>query len=74
MAVSTPICGRTVQQVTVLGFGEGSPRIFGKDKEAYTLINGAPDLCITYCESASVYSGSEGCYGEALVERQRVQL
>ena len=51
--------------------GEGVLRTFGRDKEAYALINRALDLGITYCESARAYSGSESYYGKALGERRR---
>jgi predicted aldo/keto reductase-like oxidoreductase len=72
MSIPTRILGRTDQQVTTLGLGgEGILRTFGQDKEAYTLINRALDLGITYCESARAYSGSEIYYGKALGERRK---
>jgi predicted aldo/keto reductase-like oxidoreductase len=58
--------------VTILGLGgEGVLRSFGRDREAYALINRALDLGITYCESARAYSGSESYYGKALKGRRR---
>ena len=64
--------GSTGVEVTALGLGgEGVLRSFGREKEAYTLINRALDLGITYCESARAYSGSESYYGKALKERRR---
>jgi len=72
MSLPTRILGRTGHQVTILGLGgEGVLRTFGRDKEAYALINQALDLGITYCESARVYSGSEAYYGKALGERRK---
>ncbi|MDA8083169.1 MAG: aldo/keto reductase [Nitrospiraceae bacterium] len=63
--------GRTGTEVTILGLGgEGVLRTFGREKEAYRLINEAIDLGITYCESARAYSGSEAYYGSALKERR----
>jgi len=72
MSIPTRILGRTKQLVTILGLGgEGVLRTFGRDKEAYNLINRALDLGITYCESARAYSGSETYYGKALGERRK---
>jgi predicted aldo/keto reductase-like oxidoreductase len=72
MAIPTRILGRTGQEVTILGLGgEGVLRTFGHDKEAYSLINRALDLGITYCESARAYAGSEAYYGKALKERRK---
>ncbi len=72
MALPTRILGKTGQEVTILGLGgEGVLRTFGRDKDAYTLINRALDLGITYCESARAYSGSEAYYGKALGERRK---
>lgn len=63
--------GKTGVDVTILGLGgEGVLRTFGREKEAYQLINRALDLGITYCESARAYSGSESYYGLALKERR----
>jgi len=63
--------GRTGQDVTILGLGgEGVLRTFGREEEAYRLINRALDLGINYCESARAYSGSESYYGLALQERR----
>jgi aryl-alcohol dehydrogenase-like predicted oxidoreductase len=63
--------GKTGQDVTILGLGgEGVLRTFGREKEAYRLINRALDLGVTYCESARAYSGSESYYGLALKERR----
>jgi aryl-alcohol dehydrogenase-like predicted oxidoreductase len=65
------ILGRTGAQVTILGLGgEGILRTFGREREAYGLINRALDLGITYCESARAYDGSESYYGKALRERR----
>jgi len=64
--------GKTGIDVTILGLGgEGVLRTFGHEKEAYQLINRALDIGITYCESASAYSGSESYYGLALKERRK---
>jgi aryl-alcohol dehydrogenase-like predicted oxidoreductase len=63
--------GGTGVEVTLLGLGgEGVLRSFGFEREAYTLINRALDLGITYCESARAYDGSESYYGKALRERR----
>lgn len=63
--------GRTGVHVTVMGLGgEGVLRTFGRDAEAYELINRAIDLGLTYFESARAYSGSESYYGRALQERR----
>jgi len=63
--------GKTGIDVTILGLGgEGILRTFGHDKEAYSLINRAIDLGISYFESARAYSGSESYYGSALSERR----
>jgi aryl-alcohol dehydrogenase-like predicted oxidoreductase len=57
--------------VTIMGLGgEGVLRTFGREHDAYGLINGALDLGITYFESARAYSGSESYYGLALKERR----
>jgi predicted aldo/keto reductase-like oxidoreductase len=57
--------------VSILGLGgEGVLRSHGFEREAYTLINRALDLGITYCESARAYDGSESYYGKALRERR----
>jgi predicted aldo/keto reductase-like oxidoreductase len=72
MAIPTRILGKTGQPVTLLGLGgEGVLRTFGRDKEAYALINRALDMGITYCESARAYSGSEAYYGKTLGERRK---
>ncbi len=63
--------GKTEEHVTIVGLGgEGILRTYGYEKEAYSLINRALDLGITYCESARAYSGSESYYGKALKERR----
>jgi len=63
--------GRTGVDVTILGLGgEGVLRTFGREKEAYTLINRAIDLGLNYFESARAYAGSESYYGKALKERR----
>jgi len=63
--------GGTGVDVTILGLGgEGVLRTFGREKEAYRLINRALDLGVNYCESARAYSGSESYYGLALKERR----
>ncbi len=72
MSIPTRILGRTGQKVTILGLGgEGVLRTFGRDKEAYALINRALDLGITYYESARAYSGSESYYGKSLGARRQ---
>lgn len=71
MSLPKRLLGRTRQEVTAFGLGgEGVLRTFGREKEAYALINRALDLGITYCESARAYSGSESYYGRALRERR----
>lgn len=63
--------GRTGVEVTIMGLGgEGVLRTFGRDEEAYQLINRAIDIGLTYFESARAYSGSESYYGRALGERR----
>ncbi len=63
--------GKTQVQVTIMGLGgEGVLRTYGREKEAYGLINRAVDLGIGYFESARAYSGSESYYGPALRERR----
>jgi len=72
MTIPKRILGRTGQAVTILGLGgEGVLRTYGRDREAYRLVNRALDLGITYCESARAYSGSEAYYGQALRERRK---
>jgi predicted aldo/keto reductase-like oxidoreductase len=72
MELSKRKLGRTGVDVTVLGLGgEGVLRTHGREREAYSLINAAIDLGITYCESARAYSGSESYYGKALKERRK---
>ena len=71
MAIPRRRLGRTGVDVTILGLGgEGMLRTFGREKEAYSLINRSLDLGVTYCESARAYSGSESYYGLALKERR----
>jgi aryl-alcohol dehydrogenase-like predicted oxidoreductase len=71
MALLKRRLGKTGIDVTILGLGgEGVLRTFGRDKEAYALINRAIDLGISYFESARAYSGSETYYGGALSERR----
>ena len=63
--------GKTGMEITILGLGgEGVLRTFGREREAYSLINRAVDLGINYFESARAYSGSETYYGLALKERR----
>jgi predicted aldo/keto reductase-like oxidoreductase len=63
--------GRTGVDVTILGLGgEGVLRTFGREREAYELINRAIDMGINYFESARAYAGSESYYGKALKERR----
>jgi aryl-alcohol dehydrogenase-like predicted oxidoreductase len=72
MTIPKRVLGRTGREVTILGLGgEGVLRSFGRDREAYALVNRALDLGISYCESARAYSGSESYYGKALKERRR---
>jgi predicted aldo/keto reductase-like oxidoreductase len=72
MTIPKRVLGRTGREVTILGLGgEGVLRTYGRDREAYALINRALDLGISYCESARAYSGSESYYGKALKERRR---
>jgi predicted aldo/keto reductase-like oxidoreductase len=72
MTIPKRVLGRTGQKVTILGLGgEGVLRSFGRDREAYALINRALDQGISYCESARAYSGSESYYGKTLKERRR---
>ena len=67
--------GSTGREVTVLGLGgEGVLRTFGRDREAYALVNRALDLGITYCESARAYSEARSYYGKALQERRNGHL
>jgi aryl-alcohol dehydrogenase-like predicted oxidoreductase len=64
--------GKTGVEVTIMGLGgEGVLRTFGREHEAYGLINRAIDLGINYFESARAYSGSESYYGLALKERRK---
>ncbi|MBI5102425.1 MAG: aldo/keto reductase [Nitrospirae bacterium] len=72
MDIPKRLLGRTGQDVTIIGLGgEGVLRTFGRETEAYRLINRALDLGINYCESARAYSGSESYYGLALKERRQ---
>jgi aryl-alcohol dehydrogenase-like predicted oxidoreductase len=72
MAIPKRKLGKTDTEVTILGLGgEGVLRTFGRDREAYDLINRAIDLGINYFESARAYSGSESYYGLALNERRK---
>ncbi|MEJ2717852.1 MAG: aldo/keto reductase, partial [Deltaproteobacteria bacterium] len=72
MAIERRKLGRTGVEVTIMGLGgEGVLRTFGRDEEAYRLINRAIDIGLTYFESARAYSGSESYYGKALRERRR---
>lgn len=58
--------------MTILGLGgEGVLRTYGREREAYRLINGALDSGLTYFESARAYSGSEEYYGKTLGERRK---
>jgi aryl-alcohol dehydrogenase-like predicted oxidoreductase len=72
MTIAKRVLGSTGREVTILGLGgEGVLRTYGRDREAYRLVNRALDLGITYCESARAYSGSEAYYGQALRERRK---
>lgn len=64
--------GNTGVEVTILGLGgEGVLRTYGRDAEAYDLINRAIDLGITYFDSAKAYAGCESYHGKALSERRK---
>lgn len=64
--------GKTGIEVTILGLGgEGVLRTYGREREAYELINTAVDMGVNYFESARAYSGSEAYYGFALKERRK---
>lgn len=72
MSMATRKLGGTGVEATILGLGgEGVLRTFGREQEAYTLINRALDLGVTYFESARAYSGSESYYGLALRDRRK---
>lgn len=63
--------GRTGFEATLMGLGgEGILRTYGRESQAYALINRALDLGLNYFESARAYSGSESYYGLALKERR----
>ena len=63
--------GKTGAEVTIFGLGgEGVLRTYGREEDAYQLINRAIDLGLNYFESARAYSGSESYYGLALKERR----
>ncbi|HYQ47596.1 MAG TPA: aldo/keto reductase [Thermodesulfovibrionales bacterium] len=71
MSLQKRTLGKTGVEVTILGLGgEGVLRTFGREDEAYRLINRALDLGINYFESARAYAGSEAYYGLALRERR----
>lgn len=64
--------GRTGFEATIMGLGgEGILRTYGRESQAYALINRALDLGLNYVESARAYSGSESYYGMALKERRK---
>lgn len=72
MQIPKRTLGKTGIEVTIIGLGgEGVLRTFGREHEAYGLINRAIDLGINYFESARAYSGSESYYGLALKERRK---
>lgn len=72
MSLPKRLLGRTGREVTALGLGgEGVLRTFGREQDAYALVNRALDLGVAYCESARAYAGSEAYYGRALRERRR---
>jgi aryl-alcohol dehydrogenase-like predicted oxidoreductase len=72
MSIPKRKLGKTGVDVTILGLGgEGVLRTYGREKEAYALINAAIDIGINYFESARAYSGSEAYYGLALKERRK---
>jgi aryl-alcohol dehydrogenase-like predicted oxidoreductase len=63
--------GKTGFDATIMGLGgEGVLRTFGRDREAYELINRAIDVGVNYFESARAYDGSESYYGRSLRERR----
>ena len=71
MDIPKRLLGQTGAGVTILGLGgEGILRTYGREREAYALINSAIDLGINYLESARAYSASESYYGKALRERR----
>ncbi len=71
MSIPLRKLGKTGVEVTMMGLGgEGALRTYGREKEAYDLINRGIDLGIGYFESARAYSGSESYYGMALKERR----
>lgn len=64
--------GKTGADVTILGLGgEGVLRSYGREREAYALINRAIDLGINYFDSAKAYAGCEAYHGKALGERRK---
>jgi aryl-alcohol dehydrogenase-like predicted oxidoreductase len=64
--------GKTGVDVTILGLGgEGVLRTYGRDADAYNLINRAIDLGINYFDSAKAYAGCESYHGKALGERRK---
>ncbi|MCU0596030.1 MAG: aldo/keto reductase [Desulfobacterota bacterium] len=72
MSIPRRTLGKTGIEVTIMALGgEGVLRTFGREHEAYGLINRAIDLGINYFESARAYSGSESYYGLALKERRK---
>jgi len=72
MRIPKRTLGKTGIEVTIMGLGgEGVLRTFGREQEAYGLVNRAIDLGINYFESARAYSGSESYYGLALKERRK---
>ncbi len=72
MAIPKRALGKTGIDVTILGLGgEGVLRTFGREQEAYAVINRAIDSGVNYFESARAYAGSESYYGLALKERRR---
>jgi aryl-alcohol dehydrogenase-like predicted oxidoreductase len=64
--------GKTEVDVTILGLGgEGILRTYGREREAYELINRAIDLGINYFDSAKAYAGCESYHGRSLGERRK---
>ena len=68
--------GRTGVDVTRLGLGgEGVLRSWAREREATALVLRAPELGVTYFESARAYAGSESYLGAALgADRRRIFL
>jgi aryl-alcohol dehydrogenase-like predicted oxidoreductase len=62
--------GSTGQTVSRVGLGgEGVLRTFGRDEEAYEVVNAALEAGITYFDTAPAYSGSEKYLGAVWRDR-----